>query len=81
MEAPDTILFFPSGRAILSSNWKRAALSIDKELNVDRAIVAATDLSLMHLMETGNPIHPLAIDVRNYYLARVKSRIAGEQNN
>jgi predicted HD superfamily hydrolase involved in NAD metabolism len=50
------------------------ALSIESKIDVDRAIVKATDLSLEHLIATGRPIHPRAIEVRNYYLARLKSR-------
>ena len=49
-----------------------AALSIDDEINVARAMLTATDLGLLHLMETARPIHPLTVQVRNYYLERMK---------
>ena len=51
-----------------------AALAIDGDLNVDKAMVTATDLGLLHLMETARPIHPRTVEVRNYYLARMKER-------
>lgn len=49
-----------------------AALSIDDEINVARAMLTATDLGLLHLMETARPIHPLTVQVRNYYLDKMK---------
>jgi predicted HD superfamily hydrolase involved in NAD metabolism len=48
------------------------ALAIDGELNVPKAMLVATELGLQHLLETGRPIHPLTIDVRNHYLETVK---------
>lgn len=50
-----------------------AALSFDDEFNINKAIVTAADLGLLHLMETARPIHPLTVAVRNYYLERLKS--------
>lgn len=51
-----------------------AALSINDSINVDKAMVVACNLGLLHLVETGRPIHPRTVDVRNYYLAKVKSK-------
>ncbi len=50
-----------------------AALSYDNEFNVNKAIVTATDLGLLHLMETARPIHPQTVSVRNYYLERLQT--------
>lgn len=50
------------------------ALNIDGECNVDAAIVKASDLGILHLMETGRAIHPKTIECRNYYLDKVKNR-------
>ena len=55
------------------------ALSLEGEINVDQAIVTATDLNLKHLLETSRPIHPRTVDVRNFYLARTKKHPAREQ--
>lgn len=49
-----------------------AALDIDDRIDVARAMVTATDMGLLHLMETARAIHPRTIDVRNYYLDRMK---------
>lgn len=49
-----------------------AALSINKKINVAAAMVTASDLGLSHLIESGRPIHPRTVEVRNYYLARLK---------
>jgi predicted HD superfamily hydrolase involved in NAD metabolism len=49
------------------------ALDIDGSCNLDAAILKACDLNLQHLMETGRPIHPLTVEVRNLYLERVKA--------
>lgn len=50
------------------------ALNMDGELNVEAAIVKASDLGLLHLIQTGRPIHPKTIECRNYYLEKVKSK-------
>lgn len=50
------------------------ALAMDSDFNVEKAMVTATDLGLLHLMETARPIHPRTVEVRNYYLARLKER-------
>lgn len=53
-----------------------ASLSLNDEINVDRAMVTAMDLGLMHLMETARPIHPRTVDVRNYYLEKMQAKQA-----
>lgn len=45
-----------------------AALDLDGEFNIAKAIVIASNLGLIHLVESGRPIHPRAVMVRNYYL-------------
>jgi predicted HD superfamily hydrolase involved in NAD metabolism len=50
------------------------ALDIDGTCDLDNAVYKACDLNLQHVMETGRPIHPLTVEVRNYYLDAVKSR-------
>ncbi|MBX9686059.1 MAG: bis(5'-nucleosyl)-tetraphosphatase (symmetrical) YqeK [Candidatus Obscuribacterales bacterium] len=51
-----------------------ASLSLDDEINVEKAMVTASDLGLLHLMETARPIHPRAVEVRNHYLAKLRAR-------
>ena len=51
-----------------------SALDIEHECNVEAAIVKASDLGILHLMETGRAIHPKTIECRNYYLEKVKSK-------
>jgi predicted HD superfamily hydrolase involved in NAD metabolism len=48
------------------------ALDIEHECNVEAAIVKASDLGILHLMETGRAIHPRTIECRNYYLEKMK---------
>ncbi len=50
-----------------------AALDLHNQPDLDKAILVACDLNLKHLMETGKPIHPRTVEVRNYYL-----RLAGK---
>jgi predicted HD superfamily hydrolase involved in NAD metabolism len=50
------------------------ALALDQQPDIEKAIIKATDLNLMHLMENGRLIHPRTIEVRNYYLERVRAR-------
>jgi predicted HD superfamily hydrolase involved in NAD metabolism len=49
--------------------WK--ALDIDSACNLDAAIVVACDEGFKFLIEDKKPIHPRAIDVRNFYLPAV----------
>ncbi|MBY0358381.1 MAG: bis(5'-nucleosyl)-tetraphosphatase (symmetrical) YqeK [Candidatus Obscuribacterales bacterium] len=50
-----------------------AALKIDEErINVPHAIVVASDLGLVHLIESGRPIHPRTVEVRNFYMQTLK---------
>lgn len=50
------------------------ALDIDGEINIPKAIIVASDLGFKHLMDSGRPIHPRTVDVRNHYLAKLKAR-------
>lgn len=43
------------------------ALDIDGKINLDKAIAVTCDLNLRFLLDDGKPIHPLTVDVRNYY--------------
>lgn len=52
------------------------ALDLEGSLDVARAIVVASDLGLIHLIESGRPIHPRTIEVRNYYMERTHSNIS-----
>jgi predicted HD superfamily hydrolase involved in NAD metabolism len=52
--------------------WK--ALGRGGKLDMDAAIVVASDLNLKFLIDDGKPIHPRTIEVRNYYLSEVASR-------
>lgn len=45
-----------------------AALDIDHQPNLDKAILVACDLNLKYIIEDGKPIHPRTILVRNFYL-------------
>lgn len=45
---------------------------VDAELNLARAMLKASDASIDHLIKVQKPIHPRAVDVRNYFLAKVK---------
>lgn len=51
-----------------------AALSIENDLNIAKAILTASDLGLKHLIESGRAIHPRTVDVRNHYLALLKNK-------
>lgn len=42
------------------------------ELNLAKAMLKASDASIDHLIKVQKPIHPRAIDVRNYFLDKVK---------
>lgn len=44
----------------------------DAELNLAKAMLKASDASIDHLINVQKPIHPRAVDVRNYFLAKVK---------
>jgi predicted HD superfamily hydrolase involved in NAD metabolism len=50
--------------------WAAVELGKGKDLNA--AMLKATELGIYHLLESGRPIHPRAIDVRNHYLAKLK---------
>ena len=43
-------------------------------LDMDTAILVACDLSLQHLLEDKKVIHPRTVEVRNWYLDRIKNR-------
>ncbi len=52
------------------------ALDITKEeaeLCLAKAMLKASDASIDHLLKVQKPIHPRAVDVRNYFLAKVKA--------
>lgn len=49
--------------------WK--ALDVDGKCDLDHAIVVACDQGLKYLIEDKKPIHPKAIEVRNFYLRAV----------
>lgn len=42
------------------------------ELNLAKAMLKASDASIDHLLKVQKPIHPRAVDVRNYFLGKVK---------
>ena len=44
-----------------------------KQVNLDKAMLKASDLSLGHLLESGRVIHPKTVDVRNYFLGIVRA--------
>jgi predicted HD superfamily hydrolase involved in NAD metabolism len=46
----------------------RAALHSGGRLNVRAALIVAMDLCIQQLLESGKPIHPLTVEVRNHYL-------------
>lgn len=48
-----------------------SALDIEGKCSLDRAIVVACDEGLKYLIEDKKPIHPRAIEVRNFYLGAV----------
>lgn len=43
------------------------------EINLDRAMLVACDLSLSHLLASRRPIHPRTVDVRNHFLGIVRA--------
>lgn len=47
---------------------------IGSNLNLDGAILKASDLVIAHLLEKGKAIHPKAVDVRNHFLEAVKNQ-------
>lgn len=55
-----------------------SALDLEGTVDLDRAIYKACDQNLMHLIESGKPIHPLTVEVRNYYQGRVHERDQGK---
>ena len=56
------------------------ALDVEGELDFGRAIMVATELGMEHLIASGRPIHPRAVDVRNHYLARLKTKAASSKS-
>ena len=44
-----------------------------KQVNLAKAMLKASDLSLGHLLESGRVIHPKTVDVRNYFLGIVRA--------
>jgi len=50
------------------------ALNMDGELDLDLALVVACDLNLRSLIDSGKPIHPRTVEMRNYYLDVVRQR-------
>lgn len=49
------------------------ALDIDNQVNLEAALVVATDLTLNHLIESGKPIHPRAVEMRNHFLCLART--------
>lgn len=47
--------------------------SEEAELCLARAMLKASDASIEHLLKVQKPIHPRAVDVRNYFLAKIKA--------
>lgn len=47
---------------------------MDSNLDLDGAILKASDLVIAHLLEKGKAIHPKAVDVRNHFLEAVKNQ-------
>jgi len=45
----------------------------NKKVNLDRAMLVACDLSLSNLLDSGKPIHPKTVDVRNHFLGIVRT--------
>ena len=45
----------------------------DKSINLDNAMLVALDLGLAQLLQSRRAIHPLSVDVRNYFLGIVKA--------
>jgi len=43
------------------------------DINLDRAMLVACDLSLSHLLASRRPIHPRTVDVRNHFLGIVRA--------
>ena len=50
------------------------ALDLDGKFDMEAAIYVATNCGLKHLIESGRPIHPKTVEVRNYYLDIVNTR-------
>jgi predicted HD superfamily hydrolase involved in NAD metabolism len=50
------------------------ALNLKGAVDMDAAIVVASDLGLQHLIESKKPIHPLTVEVRNYYLDLLRTK-------
>jgi HD superfamily phosphohydrolase YqeK len=57
-------------KAYTTPIWK--ALDMKGSCDLDRAIVVAIEEGFKHLMEDGKPIHPLSVEVRNFYLRAVR---------
>lgn len=51
-----------------------AALDLKGNFNMDAAIVVASDLGIKQLIESGRPIHPRSVAVRNFYLGALKHK-------
>ena len=47
----------------------------EQEIDMDAAMLVALDLGLQHLLESKRAIHPKTVDVRNYFLKRIKQRL------
>lgn len=67
--------------------WKAMGYKIDDDndvkkrklkhdLDMDAGILVACDLSLAYLLEDKKVIHPKTVDVRNWYLDRIKAKAA-----
>lgn len=48
--------------------------TIETELDLDGAILKASDLVIAHLLDKGKAIHPKAVDVRNHFLEAVRNQ-------
>jgi len=49
--------------------WK-----LKDDIDLDKGMLVALDLSLKYLLEDGKTIHPKTVDVRNYFLSLIKNR-------
>ncbi len=60
--------YFESNNSLALDITKKEA-----ELCLAKAMLKASDASIDHLLKVQKPIHPRAVDVRNYFLAKVKA--------
>lgn len=58
----------------LTRGGGQEAIEMDTDVDLDGAILKASDLVIAHLLEKGKAIHPKAVDVRNHFLEAVKNQ-------